>query len=699
MVQTQTKRRNFGLVAHVDAGKTTVSERILFFTGRTHKIGEVHDGAATMDHMEEEQKRGITITAAATTCNWKEHTLNLIDTPGHIDFTVEVERSLRVLDGAVGVFCAVGGVEPQSQTVWRQADRYGVPRLAFVNKMDRSGADFEHAIKDIRKKLYANPVVIGAPIGEGADFRGILDVVNQKALFFDPDEKTVTKVRIEDVPEDEKERMAALRVELFENLGNVDDDVMTAYLEGDIESVPLPLVQQALRRATLEKVLTPVLCGSALRNMGVRFLLDAIVNYLPSPEDHPPLEGHDPDTGEELLRARSDKAPATVLAFKTVSEQAGDLTFLRIYSGVITNETVLYNPRTGRDVRVGRLLRMHANRRENIDRAVAGDLVAAMGMKDVATGDTLCDERHKIELEAPLFPEPVITMSIQPDKSADRDKLAKALSRLAREDPTFRRVTDEVTGETLIGGMGELHLEICLSRIQNDFKVPVQTGRPQVAYRQVLGKKVEIDSRYIKQTGGAGQYAVAKIVFEPAPEVDGLEWIDDTKGGVVQKEYIPSIERGIKEEMAEGGALRYPIVGLRATLVDGKTHDTDSNDRAFQACGRQALRMAAEAAGLALLEPILKFYVSCPENNSGSINGDLNTRRAMIEGFETEKGMSRVSGIVPASEMFAYNSLLMSQTQGQGTFILEPFKYDKVPESIAEGVRIKRKEQLAEKKK
>jgi elongation factor G len=692
-------RRNFGLVAHVDAGKTTCTERILFFTGRSHKIGEVHDGAAQMDYLDEERKRGITITAAATFCEWKDHRMSLIDTPGHIDFTVEVERSLRVLDGAIGVFCAVGGVEPQSETVWRQADRYGVPRLAFINKMDRGGAEFESVLKQIRKKLYGNPVPINVPVGEGPDFRGILDIVHECAYEFVDDGKGGTTMKLMELDDKMKEDLEKYREQLFEAISNFDEQVMEAYLEGDAHGVPLPLVKQAIRRGTLEMEITPALCGSALRNMGVRLLLDAIVDYLPAPEDHPAIEGTDPETGEELLRARSPKAPVAALAFKNVAEVAGEMTFIRLYSGTATPDTEVYNPRTKRSTRMGRMVRVHANRKEPIEKAEAGAIFAVQGMKDVATGDTLCDERHAIQLEAPIFPEPVITVTVEPVKNADRDKLAKALSRLAREDPSFRRVTDEVTGETLIGGMGELHLEVCLNRIRDDFKVGVNTGKPQVAYRQILKKECRIESRYIKQSGGSGQYAVAVLEFTPNPEVDGLEFIDETKGGVISNEFIPSIERGLREEMAEGGELRFPIVGITARLVDGKTHPVDSSDRAFQACARQAMRMAADQIGFGLLEPLLKFHVSAPEASQGSVMGDLNNRRGEVREFETEKGIARMSGLIPAAETFAYNSGLMTMTQGQGSFSFEPSEYGRVPQSIAEEVRKARKESLDEKKK
>lgn len=688
------KHRNFGIIAHVDAGKTTVSERILFFTGISHKIGEVHDGEATLDYLEEERKRGITITAAATTCKWNGHTLNLIDTPGHIDFTIEVERSLRVLDGAVGIFCSVGGVEPQSETVWRQANKYKVPRIALINKMDRPGADFQAVVRQMEKKLRANPLPIMIPIGREKDFAGIIDLIQNKAFYFEDDPKEVKKIIEKEIPADLTSLAESARDQLLETLATHDEELMELYLEGDHNTIPADQLKKVLRKLTLENMVTPVLCGSALRNIGVRFLLDSIVDYLPSPICHGEITGINPESGEHIKVHRSTSDPTALLAFKTVAEPTGDLTFFRIYSGTVTPDSVLYNCRTKSKQRLGRLLRVHANKREALEKVEAGEIFAVLGIKEIATGDTLCDINNPIVLESISFPDPVITCSIEPNQNNDRDKLAKAISRMTKEDPSFKCYTDQVTGETIIGGMGELHLEICINKIEKDFKVNVTTGHPQVAYRQILHKTIELEARHIKQSGGAGQYAVANIIFEPDAEIEKLEYVDAIKGGVIPREYVPSIERGILQEMSDGGKLKFPIVGLRAIVNDGKHHPVDSSDRAFQSCGKLAMRMAIEKGKLDLLEPILKFLVIAPDQYQGNIIGDLSSRRAIVEDIENELGICKISGRVPASEMMAYNSGLLTITQGKGQFNLEPYGYDRVPDSLAEKVKEKRLEKI-----
>jgi elongation factor G len=676
------KTRNIGIMAHIDAGKTTTTERILFYTGRVHKIGEVHEGAATMDWMEQEQERGITITSAATTCQWKGHRINIIDTPGHVDFTVEVERSLRVLDGAVGVFCAKGGVEPQSETVWRQADKYGVPRIAYVNKMDIVGADFYGAVEQMRDRLQANAVPIQLPIGAEDTFEGIIDLVKNCAYYYLDDLGTQTEAR--EIPDEYKEKAEEYRTALLEAVAELDEELMMKYLEG--EEITEEEIVAALRKGTCEVKITPVLCGSSYKNKGVQMLLDAVVAYLPSPLDVPDIRGELPD-GSEATRKSGDNEPFAALAFKIMSDPyVGKLTFFRVYSGTLNSGSYVLNSTKGKRERIGRILQMHANHREEISTVYAGDIAAAVGLKDTTTGDTLCDEKHPIILESMVFPEPVISIAIEPQSKADQDKMALALAKLAEEDPTFRTHTDEETGQTIISGMGELHLDIIVDRLRREFKVEAKVGKPQVAYKETFRKSAKVEGKFIRQSGGRGQYGHVWIEFEPLPEGSGFEFENKIVGGVVPKEYIPAVQAGIEEAMQNGVLAGYPMVDIKATIFDGSYHDVDSSEMAFKIAGSLALKAAKDKCDPVLLEPIMKVEVIVPEEYMGDIMGDINSRRGRVEGMEARGGGQVIRGMVPLAEMFGYATTLRSKTQGRGTFTMQFDHYEEVPKNIAEEI-------------
>ena len=674
--------RNFGVIAHIDAGKTTFSERILYITGKSHKIGEVHEGAATMDYLEEERKRGITITSAATTCHWRNHRMSLIDTPGHVDFTAEVERSLRVLDGAVGVFCAVAGVQPQSETVWRQANRYKVPRVAFVNKMDRTGADFYKAVESMRTRLNANPVPLVMPIGKEKAFEGVIDLIKMRAFVWaDDDAREMTE---HDIPAELLDEAKRRREVMVEAVAECHDTVLEKFVEGEV--VTDAEIMMAVRAGTLSLKITPVFCGSAFKDKGVQNVLDAIVDYLPSPLDVPAIEGFNPETDEKVARELMPDQPFAGLVFKTISDPNGDLTFIRIYTGVMNQGDKYYNARTRRFERIGRLVRMHANKRDAIDEIRAGDIGAVIGLKNTYTGDTLCDEEKPIQLNKIQFPDTVISMSIEPKKSADRDKLGEVISRMMREDPTFRAQTNEATGQLIISGMGELHLEVITNRIMTEHKCEVVTGKPKVAYKQRLRKAIETEARYIRQSGGRGQYAVITVRFEPVATKDGdFEFVDAIKGGSVPREYIPKVGNGLEEGFKGGGQLGFPFVNIRATLTDGKYHEVDSSEMAFHAAGLLAFRQAAEN-NVTLLEPIMKVEVRVPEEFMGAVVGDLNSRRGEVEEVDSIGNQRVVRAKVPIAEMFAYSSSLRGATQGRGTYAMELWEYRDVPNSIAEKV-------------
>jgi elongation factor G len=676
------KTRNIGIMALIDAGKTTTTERILFYTGRVHKIGEVHEGAATMDWMEQEQERGITITSAATTCQWKGHRINIIDTPGHVDFTVEVERSLRVLDGAVGVFCAKGGVEPQSETVWRQADKYGVPRIAYVNKMDIVGADFYGAVEQMRDRLQANAVPIQLPIGAEDTFEGVIDLVKNCAYFYLDDLGTQTEAR--EIPDDYKEKAEEYRTALLEAVAEIDEELMMKYLEG--EEITEEEIVAALRKGTCEVKITPVLCGSSYKNKGVQMLLDAVVAYLPSPLDVPDIRGELPD-GTEATRKSGDDEPFAALAFKIMSDPyVGKLTFFRVYSGTLNSGSYVLNSTKGKRERIGRILQMHANHREEISTVYAGDIAAAVGLKDTTTGDTLCDEKHPIILESMVFPEPVISIAIEPKSKADQDKMAMALAKLAEEDPTFRTHTDEETGQTIISGMGELHLDIIVDRLRREFKVEAKVGKPQVAYKETFRKSAKVEGKFIRQTGGRGQYGHVWIEFEPLPEGSGFVFENKIVGGVVPKEYIPAVQAGIEEAMQNGVLAGYPMVDIKATIFDGSYHDVDSSEMAFKIAGSLALKAAKDKCDPVILEPIMRVEVVVPEEYMGDIMGDINSRRGRVEGMEARGGAQVIRGMVPLAEMFGYATSLRSKTQGRGTFTMQFDHYEEVPKNIAEEI-------------
>jgi len=674
--------RNIGIMAHIDAGKTTTTERILYYTGRTHKMGEVHEGAAVMDWMAQEQERGITITSAATTAFWGDFRINIIDTPGHVDFTVEVERSLRVLDGAIAVFDSVAGVEPQSETVWRQADRYGVPRIAFINKMDRTGADFFAAVQSMVDRLGARPVPVQLPIGQEEHFRGVVDVVETQGTVWEDD--LGTKVSAMEIPEELSEQAAEYHHQLIDAVAEHDEELLETYLT-DESAVTPAMIRRALRKATLAIAVTPVFLGSAFKNKGVQPLLDAVVDYLPSPLDVPPIHGVDPRTGHELSRRPSEDEPFSALAFKVMSDPyVGKLTYFRVYSGKIKAGERVMNVTTGKTERVGRLLQMHANHREERDEIGAGEIVAAVGLKATTTGDTLALDTAPIRLESMEFPEPVISVAIEPKTKADQDKLGQGLARLAEEDPTFRVRTDEETGQTLIAGMGELHLEIIVDRLMREFSVDANVGRPQVAYRETIGRAVEkIQGRFVRQTGGRGQYGHAVINMEPSEPGEGYEFLDRIVGGKVPKEYIPSVDLGIQEAMEAGVLAGYPVVDVRVELVDGSYHDVDSSEMAFKIAGSMAFKEGMQRAKPKLLEPVMSVEVVTPEDYLGDVLGDLNSRRGRVEGLEPRGNAQAVRARVPLATMFGYATDLRSMTQGRATFTMQFDRYEDAPQSVA----------------
>jgi len=676
--------RNIGIMAHIDAGKTTTTERILYYTGRTHRIGEVHDGTATMDWMDQEKERGITITSACTTCFWREHRINIIDTPGHVDFTVEVERSLRVLDGGVVVFCAVGGVEPQSETVWRQADKYHVPRIAFVNKMDRVGADFFNVADMMVERLGANPCPIQLPLGSESDFQGVIDLINMRAIVWE-DETLGARFHYEDIPEHFMDLAQEYRDKLLEKVSDVDGSIMDKYLLGD--KVTPQEILTALRKGTVDLTLVPVLCGSAFKNKGVQPLLDAIVDFLPSPLEVPPVKGTNPDTGEEEVRITDPKEPFSALAFKVmVDPYVGQLVFFRVYSGTMASGSPVYNPARRKKERVGRLLRMHANKREEITSVEAGDIAAAVGLKYTLTGDTFCDPHRPVLLEAMQFPEPVISVAIEPKTRADQDKLGMALARLAQEDPSFQVKVDEETGETIISGMGELHLEIIVNRLRREFGVGANVGKPQVAYRETIRRGAKAEGRYVKQTGGRGQYGVVFLEVEPLEPGSGFNLEDKIVGGAVPKEYISSIEKGVKETAETGVLAGYSMVDMKVTLYDGSYHEVDSSEMAFKIASSMAFREAVHKARPVLLEPIMKVEVVVPEEYLGEVIGDLNSRRGRIQGIEERKSAKVITALVPLAEMFGYATTLRSLTQGRGTYTMQFCRYEEVPANVAQEV-------------
>lgn len=678
--------RNIGIMAHIDAGKTTVTERILFYTGRVHKIGEVHDGAATMDWMIQEQERGITITSAATTCEWKNNRVNIIDTPGHVDFTVEVERSLRVLDGAIAVFCSVGGVEPQSETVWRQADKYKVPRIAFINKMDRLGADFFRGVSMIADRLGANPVPIQLPIGIEENFKGIVDLVTMTSTIYTDDLGTA---EVHDaITEDLLELANEYHDKMVEAVAETSDELMMKYLEG-IE-ITEQEIRDGIRRGVIGNKFIPVLCGSAFKNKGVQPLLDSVVDYMPSPLDVPPIKGINPNGAEEH-RTASDSEPFSALAFKIMADPfVGKLAFFRVYSGVLSAGSYVYNSTKGKRERIGRLLQMHANHREDIQEVRSGDIAAAVGLKDTTTGDTLCDENASIILEKMVFPEPVIDVAIEPKTKVDQEKMGSALTRLAEEDPTFRVRTDPETGQTIIAGMGELHLEIIVDRLQREFSVQCDVGRPQVAYKETIRRTVKSEGRFVRQSGGRGQYGHCWIELMPLEPGSGFEFVNKVVGGVIPREYINPIGVGIQEAMQNGILAGYPVLDLRATVYDGSYHDVDSSELAFKIAGSMAFKAGALKADPAIIEPVMKVEVTLPEDYMGDVIGDISSRRGRIEGMETHGNAQIIRGFVPLSEMFGYATDLRSATQGRGTYTMQFDHYEEVPKGIAEGIIAKR---------
>ena len=673
--------RNIGIMAHIDAGKTTVTERILFLTEKIHRTGEVHDGEATMDFLEEEQRRGITIQSAATSCEWRGHSINIIDTPGHVDFTAEVERSLRVLDGAVAVFDAVSGVEAQSETVWRQADRYGVPRICFINKMDRVGADFSAAVDSIRERLGARPVPIQMPVGAERDFSAVIDLVRMKMFEFD-DEVDGGVREVDEIPEDLAEEAMLHRHEMLEVAAEFNEELLDLFVEDEEISVELALT--ALRAGTLAMEITPVLVGSALKHKGVRYVLDATIDLLPSPQDIAAVAGKDPASGDEILREATGSAPVAAMAFKTIAEQTGDLTFVRVYSGTLRKGMKVLNPRLGRMERIGRIVRIHANKREQVDSIPAGEIAAVVGLKQTITGDTLCDPDAPIALSEIVFPDTVISMAIEPATNQDRDKLSESIGRLMREDPTFRSQKNEQTGQLIISGMGELHLEVLINRIQKEFKVGVRTGRPKVAYKQRLARPVDTEARYIRQSGGRGQYAVVNVRLETAQTEDGgMEFVDEVKGGNVPREYIKSVGQGLQEVFDAGGRTGHRFVNVRASLYDGKAHDVDSSELAFHNAGMLAFRQAMEN-NVVLLEPIMKVEVRVPEDYLGAVVGDLNSRRGEVSEVDSLGDLRIVRALVPIAEMFQYSSALRGATQGRGSYSMEYHEYKDLPKSLAE---------------
>ena len=676
------RTRNIGIMAHIDAGKTTTTERILFYTGINHKIGETHEGSATMDWMEQEQERGITITSAATTCYWKDHRINIIDTPGHVDFTVEVERSLRVLDGSVTVLCAKGGVEPQSETVWRQADKYKVPRMVYVNKMDIMGADFYNVLDMMKDRLKCNAVPIQLPIGSEDTFRGIIDLIDMTADVYYDDKGL--DMRVEEIPEDMRELAEKYRNELLEHVAEQDDALLEKYLEG--EELTKEEIKRTIRKSTIANTMVPVVCGTSYKNKGVQKLLDAVVDYMPSPVDVPAIKGINPETGEEEVRESSENEPFAALAFKIATDPfVGKLGFFRMYSGSLKAGTTVYNSTKDTHERIGRILQMHSNHRKDIDECYAGDIEAAIGLKNTTTGDTLCDEKHPIILESMEFPEPVIRVAIEPKTKAGQEKMGIALQKLAEEDPTFKAYTDEETGQTIIAGMGELHLEIIVDRMLREFKVEANVGKPQVAYRETITKPAYSDTKYARQSGGKGQYGHVKITIEPNPQ-KGYEFVNSVVGGAIPKEFIGPTEEGIKGAMQSGVLAGYNVVDVKVTLEDGSYHEVDSSEMAFKIAGSMAFKDAMKKAAPILMEPIMKVAVIIPEEYMGDVIGDLNSRRGMILGMETRAGATQVNANVPLSSMFGYATDLRSRTQGRGQYSMEPSHYAEVPKSIAEGI-------------
>lgn len=677
------KTRNIGIMAHIDAGKTTTTERILFYTGRVHKMGETHEGSATMDWMAQEQERGITITSAATTAQWKGHRINIIDTPGHVDFTVEVERSLRVLDGSVAVFCAKGGVEPQSETVWRQADKYHVPRIAYINKMDITGADFFNVLEMMEDRLQANAVPIQLPIGKEDTFVGIIDLVQQKAIIYKDDLGTQSEET--EIPEDMRELAEEYRSRLIEAVAERDDDLMMKYLEG--EELTVEEIKAGIRKATVAVEIIPVLCGSSYKNKGVQPLLDAIVDYMPSPLDVPAIKGTVPGTDEETERHSSDDEPFSALAFKIMTDPyVGKLAFFRVYSGTLKSGSYVYNSTKGKRERIGRILLMHANHREEVDEVYAGDIAAAVGLKDTTTGDTLCLEEDPVILESMEFPEPVIQVAIEPKTKAGQDKMSVALQKLAEEDPTFRTYTDAETGQTIIAGMGELHLEIIVDRLLREFKVEANVGKPQVAYRETIRKAVKAEGKFVRQSGGRGQYGHVWIEIEPLESGAGYEFVNKIVGGVVPKEYIGPVDQGIQEAMESGVLGGYPVVDVKVTLYDGSYHEVDSSEMAFKIAASMAFKEAMQKADPVLLEPMMKVEVTVPEEYMGDVMGDINSRRGRIEGMEARSGVQVITAYVPLAEMFGYATDLRSKSQGRGVYTMQLSHYEEVPASIAEKI-------------
>ena len=682
------KTRNIGIMAHIDAGKTTTTERILFYTGRVHKVGETHDGGATMDWMVQEQERGITITSAATTCQWDGHRLNIIDTPGHVDFTVEVERSLRVLDGSVAVFCAKGGVEPQSETVWRQADKYGVPRMAYVNKMDITGANFYNVVEMMKDRLGANAVPIQLPIGYEDTFEGMVDLIKMQAIVYN--DKMGKDEQFVEIPADMQEKAAEYRAMLLETVAESDDELMMKYLEG--EELTEEEIMAGIRKQTIACKMTPVCCGSSYKNKGVQPLLDAVVAFMPAPTDIPPIKGINPETGEEDCRPSSDEEPFSALAFKIMTDPfVGKLAFLRVYSGTLGSGSYVYNSTKGKRERIGRILQMHANHREEIDTVYCGDIAAAVGLKDTTTGDTLCDEKHEIILESMVFPDPVISVAVEPKTKADQEKMGIALQKLAEEDPTFRVHTDAETSQTIISGMGELHLDIIVDRLLREFKVGCTVGNPQVAYRETIRKAVKSEGKFVRQSGGKGQYGHCWLEITPLEPGEGFKFENKVVGGAIPKEYISPIEAGVKEAMENGVVAGYPMVDIAVTVYDGSYHEVDSSEMAFKIAGSMGFKSGAQKANPVILEPYMKVEVTVPEEYMGDVIGDINSRRGRIEGMEARNGAQVIRAFVPLAEMFGYATDLRSKTQGRGNYSMEVDHYEDVPKNIAEAIVAKNK--------
>ena len=676
------RTRNIGIMAHIDAGKTTTTERVLFYTGINYKLGEVHDGTATMDWMVQEQERGITITSAATTCHWRDHRINVIDTPGHVDFTIEVERSLRVLDGAIAVFCSVGGVEPQTETVWRQADKYGVPRIAYVNKMDRVGADFFRVVKMIEERLGARPLVIQLPVGAEDDFRGVVDLVRMKAVLWD-NENLGASFRETAIPSEMEAQAREQREAMLETLADCDDEIMAAYLQG--EEISDDRLVRAIRAAGLRLDVVPVLCGAAFRNKGVQPLLDAVVDYLPSPLDVPPIRGADPQDGREAVRPTSDDAPFSALAFKIMADPfVGTLTFFRVYSGARSAGAFVHNASTGQRERLGRILKMHANKREEISEVHAGDIAAAVGLRSAKTGDTLCDEDHPIVLESIEFPEPVISIAIEPKSRDDQEKLGTSLQKLAKEDPSFRVTVDQETGQTLLSGMGELHLEVIVDRLLREFKVGANVGKPQVAYKETVRRTVEQEGRFVRQSGGRGQFGHVNLRLEPQPTGSGFEFVNAIKGGVIPQEYVPAVENGVVQAMSNGGLAGYPVVDVKVSLLDGSYHEVDSSEMAFTIAASMAFNAGLRRAAPVLLEPVMDVEVVTPEEFMGDVIGDISGRRGKVLGMASKGNAQVIESRVPLSRMFGYATDLRSRTQGRATYTMQFSRYEEVPEAVKE---------------